>query len=519
MNKSITISIILLSLAIACQAIEVSGDVYGTWSADNNPYEVIGDLRVPQCSTLIIETGCYIDFQGRYKFLIDTMAAFQAIGNENDSIVFTTADTALGWFGLRFFSADSVSELSYCIVEWGKAASELDTITDETDYYGGGIFCENSNLSITHCLIRLNESSPYFGGGIYCSNSNLDIVANIISDNHAGWGGAGIFCEFSNVNIGNNIIDYNRTFYPLGGEFWGGAIGCVRSTVLISDNIIQYNFCGISGGGIFISGSSAIITNNDISHNRVWDSGGGIAIIDSSTVLLVYNIIANNTVCGVDGGGIINHRSHLTAANNTIVGNRASRQGGAIWARQGINDTLINNIIRDNEADEGSQIYELQETLTVIYSNIEDGWPGEGNIDADPLFCEPDTGNFYLAENSPCVGTGFNGANMGAYGIGCDPVSIIEHFSYLPDDFELFQNHPNPFNARTTIRYNLSIPADITIDIYDILGRKVETLISIKQPAGEHQVIWDAMDKSSGMYFYKLQAEDCVETKKMLLLK
>ncbi|MCP4580008.1 MAG: T9SS type A sorting domain-containing protein [candidate division Zixibacteria bacterium] len=77
----------------------------------------------------------------------------------------------------------------------------------------------------------------------------------------------------------------------------------------------------------------------------------------------------------------------------------------------------------------------------------------------------------------------------------------------------------NPYNAIATIRYELPIRSRVTIDICDILGRKVTTLINLKQPAGYHQAIWQADDFSSGMYFYKFQAGDYTETKKMLLLK
>ena len=79
--------------------------------------------------------------------------------------------------------------------------------------------------------------------------------------------------------------------------------------------------------------------------------------------------------------------------------------------------------------------------------------------------------------------------------------------------------YPNPFNALTTIRYNLLSASNVRIDIYDILGCKVETLIDKQQPTGYHRVIWDAGDYSSGVYFYKFQAGDFSESRKMILLK
>jgi len=103
----------------------------------------------------------------------------------------------------------------------------------------------------------------------------------------------------------------------------------------------------------------------------------------------------------------------------------------------------------------------------------------------------------------------------------CDETSIAENEDEIsiPYEFALIGSYPNPFNYQASIRYALPELSDVTITIYDILGRKVETILDIRQQAGYHQVIWNADNFSSGVYFYKLQAEDYIETKKMVLLK
>ena len=85
--------------------------------------------------------------------------------------------------------------------------------------------------------------------------------------------------------------------------------------------------------------------------------------------------------------------------------------------------------------------------------------------------------------------------------------------------FALASNHPNPFNASTLIEYNLVSAAEVTIDIYNILGRKVETLKQGEQQAGYYQVVWDASNQSSGTYFYRIETGKYAETRKMVLLK
>jgi len=109
---------------------------------------------------------------------------------------------------------------------------------------------------------------------------------------------------------------------------------------------------------------------------------------------------------------------------------------------------------------------------------------------------------------------------MGAYGGGDSiEVNIDNQEFQMPKHFALAQNYPNPFNVSTIIQYNLPVHSNITIDIYDILGRKVKTLVDKQQQAGYHTIDFDASELSSGVYFYRLQAGDYIETKKMILLK
>lgn len=89
----------------------------------------------------------------------------------------------------------------------------------------------------------------------------------------------------------------------------------------------------------------------------------------------------------------------------------------------------------------------------------------------------------------------------------------------LPTKFALTQNYPNPFNPRTKIKYSISERSKTTLKIFDILSRKISTLVNKQQPQGNYTVEFDGENLSSGIYFYRLQAGDFVETKKMILLK
>ena len=98
--------------------------------------------------------------------------------------------------------------------------------------------------------------------------------------------------------------------------------------------------------------------------------------------------------------------------------------------------------------------------------------------------------------------------------------SRIEQISAdVPKTFLLEQNYPNPFNPSTTIRYQLPVASEVKLEVYDVLGKKVATLVSERQAAGYYQYVWNANGLTSGVYFYRLQAGGFVETKKMMLVK
>ena len=89
----------------------------------------------------------------------------------------------------------------------------------------------------------------------------------------------------------------------------------------------------------------------------------------------------------------------------------------------------------------------------------------------------------------------------------------------IPIEFALIGSYPNPFNAKTVIKYAIPQESYVTIEIFDLLGRSITTLVNSNVPAGYHQVTWDAGENSTGMYFYKIDAGNHTDTKKMMLIK
>jgi flagellar hook assembly protein FlgD len=86
-------------------------------------------------------------------------------------------------------------------------------------------------------------------------------------------------------------------------------------------------------------------------------------------------------------------------------------------------------------------------------------------------------------------------------------------------EYALDQNYPNPFNPSTAIQFSLEKPGKTVLEIYNTLGQKVATLVNGELSAGAHRYQWNASGLASGVYFYRLQSNEFVATKKMILVK
>jgi hypothetical protein len=123
-----------------------------------------------------------------------------------------------------------------------------------------------------------------------------------------------------------------------------------------------------------------------------------------------------------------------------------------------------------------------------------------------------------------CIEFNFGNNNVNVY---LDNVSLKEVVgndadekkSTMPFAYKLEENYPNPFNNRTIIQYQLPKPCKVELSIYNLIGQKLTTLVSVNQQAGKYQVNWDATDFPSGIYYYIIKADEFRQVKKMIMLK
>lgn len=166
-------------------------------------------------------------------------------------------------------------------------------------------------------------------------------------------------------------------------------------------------------------------------------------------------------------------------------------------------------------------------------ANYEEGaLPGAHDVSVDPLYVDPVNHDYRLQPGSPCINKGdpnpyLNDPDSTRGDIGYWyyqlPTAVGEDES-LPVGFELDQNYPNPFNPNTHISFMLPHRAQVRLEVINVVGGTVRSLIDTPLPAGRHAVEWDGLTEqgnraASGIYFYRLTADDFVSSRKMVLLK
>ncbi|MEE4310706.1 MAG: T9SS type A sorting domain-containing protein, partial [candidate division KSB1 bacterium] len=239
--------------------------------------------------------------------------------------------------------------------------------------------------------------------------------------------------------------------------------------------------------GIYIENSaSSQLIKNTIGYNKF--NGIHIAGPEATDNLISQNSISKNEMKGINltfgGNEGISPPTILSATTTQVRGTAGGGQTVEIF----------------NDDDDQGQIY-LGSTLADVEGNFTfelSSSPQLTNITTTATDASGKTSRF----SAPLI-------------VGVEMVTSEQ----LPDKFALHQNYPNPFNPVTTISYELPVTSDVVLNIFNIKGQLIKTLINDYQDSGNHDVQWEAKDVSSGIYLYKLTAGDYTEVRKCMLLR
>jgi hypothetical protein len=247
----------------------------------------------------------------------------------------------------------------------------------------------------------------YTGAG----NKNIDFGGRAITVRSEN-GPENCIVDGEGVGMGFYFHSYEGAFSILEGftikNFNESGITLYPSSATIKNCIITENIrsIGTAAGGIFCRHCAPTVINCTITHNVAPGNGGGILLGAHCYATIVNSIFAFNGA-GLGGGIYASNNTNLAKiVNCTIVGNASTLGGGIISGNS--TPSVTNSSVWTNSPD---QIYgnAIAGGGTVTYCDVQGGWPGEGNIDSDPLFVDPIV-NYHLTGTSPCINTGNNDA-------------------------------------------------------------------------------------------------------------
>jgi predicted outer membrane repeat protein len=307
---------------------------------------------------------------------------------------------------------------------------------------------------------------------------------------------------------------------------------------MFSSNSARYD-----GGAIYWDDSGDSIAQNTFDANSAARNGGAIYMRSSGEVLS-HNVFWQNT-CVSNGGAVYFEDPDIQVINNSLFGNSAGGTGGGMYFMSYYysNASVINTILWGDSAGSGPELYVYGNAPEVTYCDVQGGWTGEENVDSPPLFRNSGTGDFHLMalacgdpSDSPCIdaghpdtvdavrdcvhGLGDARSDMGAYGgrnsgwvtgVGEEGAAGEARSPRL-----MIRNFPNPMREGTTISYWLPVLTEVRLDIYNILGEKVASLIHERQDEGYHEVAWGSTPFPPGMYFCRVTAGGVAQTGRMV---
>jgi endo-1,4-beta-xylanase len=230
----------------------------------------------------------------------------------------------------------------------------------------------------------------------------------------------------------------------------------------------------------------------------------------TTSYLQIINLLNGKGL--IDGIGVQGHRFELENADTNIVKNNLDRlaaTGLPIY----ISEFDLGNLGNSGTPDDNQQLQLYQKVFPVLWRH-----PGVkgitfwGYLESAPVW----QSTAYLVRAD---GTARPALFWLAQYVKSNPTSVEETASRLPSNYKLEQNFPNPFNPVTNIKYSISKASNVSLKVFDILGREVQTLVNTKQAPGLYTVTLNAQYLGSGVYFYQLHAGSFTETKKLMLLK
>lgn len=514
MRKRWLVLLCLASLFAQAQTIEVSGFQSGTWAADT--VLVTSDIKVQD--SLHILAGTTVLFDNYYCIKVEKGASLHALGTDNDSILFTVADTtgfhvfnegSGGWNGICLNKAGACT-FDHCRFQYGKAA-----LDDDQD--GGALRIINSDVEICHSTLFCNFSREH-GGALNAVDSKVVMHDCKVNNNMAYSGIDTIYFMYGGgMRFLKCEVDITQTDfrYNVGEKAIGGALSLDSCSVHIDRCRFEHNY-GINGGGLYLIRSNnypCSITNSLFANNTSGHFGGGLAICDSSPLVSNLTVVNNHSI-GVACGGIFFFQYSAPKLWNCIVFGNTNDGPAEIpvqmwsWTYDDYSPQFHNCLVQY-----GFENISNHEFITVY----------EDCIDVDPLFADPDNDNYRLGSDSPCINAGsfetpieiLNGLDLDGHQRVSDNQIDMGAYEYdLTGIQETAQNEQfinisgNPVTASSYAEISCESVCNLSAKVFSLDGK-----LLVNKNLGTSQIGYNRIEigelfqsLSSGNYIFVIQA-------------
>lgn len=363
----------------------------------------------------------------------------------------------------------------------------------------------------------------------------------------------GFTASGNNIFLGAGSTGLHNSFNN-GANWSQGSLGSTVYSLAASGS---YLFAGQSGNGIFRSSNNGANWVQTSLNNRFIRSlavNGATILAGTSSanneIYLSTNYGANwNLVSPVTGEvhSLAISGNYMFAGSNP-TGVFISTNNGANWTQSSLNSAIVRAI-----AVNGSNVYAGTNSGVFISTNNGSNWVESSlstpyiytvALSGSNIYAGAGTSGVYVSNNS---GTNWTQRNEGLGGLNVQNLFISGSYIYasaytgsnhtvfrrplseltnitqtsqeIPSAYSISQNYPNPFNPVTHFEFAIADFGFVTLKVYDIMGKKIETIVSGNLSAGVYKASFDGSNLTSGAYFYRLKAEGFTETKRMLLVK
>ncbi|MCA9321014.1 MAG: hypothetical protein KDB53_09780 [Planctomycetes bacterium] len=355
-------------------------------------------------ATVLVQPGTYpenIDFLGK---------AIQVRSSAGAAV--TTIDGMGGFPCVRFVSGEGPASvirgfrLSFgsaidgggvLCVQSSPTIEDCDLIDNVAMNDGGGLHAFGGSPTMRRCRIAGNTSGTRGGGLSVVANGNLRLEDCVIAQNSCSGVGGGLAAEFAQATLTRCLLVANDATNEGGGLLANGG------TVTLNDSEIRSNLATL-GGGLAATSATLIASNCGVFDNSSTTSGGGLSVSFSTADLEHCAFSGNDT--GGFGGGVVSSSSMITITGCVVRDNSAGSAGGGITVGAAPNPVLSASIVWANLPDGLHALAGVGGGFNVDHSDLQNSFPGPGNIVADPMHQDPVARDFRLAVGSPCIDAG-----------------------------------------------------------------------------------------------------------------